>query len=184
MKILSLFSEMRPAVGQYKVSPLCFYFKSVMQINHINFTLKLGWVHCSGLHVRGRIPFAMPQFRWLWMVPRKWSLVRSASLSDMIELWEGVWSRPIYSWDRLIMPLPLEYDTWSCWKYTQDSFFIHCEHSFMIKTHIVFFWEFHPARVFFSNRGLYSIMQQTRGDRYVRVVSMLSAFRRWNSYTQ
>lgn len=51
------------------------------------------------------------------------------------------------------MPLPLEYDTWFRRKYTARFLFIHCEHSILIKTDIVFFWEFHPTSgSFFLNQ--------------------------------
>jgi hypothetical protein len=79
----------------------------------------------------------------------KWSLVCSASSSCMIEFRERVWSRPTDSWDHLIIPLPLEYDTWFREKYTARFLFIHCEHSVVIKTDSVIFWEFHPASVVF-----------------------------------
>lgn len=98
--------------------------------------------------------------RCLWLL--KWSLVCSASSSFTIEFRERVWSRPTDSWDHLIMPLPLEYDTWFREKYTARFLFVRCEHSVVIKTDSAIFWEFHPASVvslslFFYSRWFYSI---------------------------
>jgi hypothetical protein len=73
----------------------------------------------------------------------------STHSSCMVEFRERIWTRPTDSWDHLIMPLPLEYDTWCREKYTVGFLFIHCEHSVVIKTDSVIFWEFHAASVAF-----------------------------------